>query len=175
MKSTDKRPARICADARATIEIWSAGRIGRSTSMAALPALLWAAPAHAQDASILFVAALPPVLLTPAAVALLRCRWVRRVSGARPSCPRMFMWAGLEVILWFLVAGSATLVWVAERTILIPIFLAAAALAAGWYGRKSPMPDGGLDLPGSAVWILATPVLMVLISVGSYGILAFLS
>lgn len=174
MKSTDNPPARIFADARAAIEILD-GRIGRPAWIAAPAALSWAAPAHAQDASILFVAALPPVLLTPVAVALLRCSWVRRVSGSRGSCPRALLWAGLEVILWSLVAGSAILVWAAERTILFPILLAAAALGAGWYGRKSAFPDGGLDLPGSTVWILVTPVLMILISVVTYAVLAFLS
>lgn len=62
--------------------------------------LVVAQPARAQDATVVVVALVPPILLAPVCLALGRWLWLRRRPDTEARFVRLLAVAALEVLLW---------------------------------------------------------------------------
>jgi hypothetical protein len=132
--------------------------------------LAWAAPAHAQDATILVVAIVPPIVLAPLVLAFGRWFWLR---GSSPparilpllvvSCVEVVLWVVLSVstgilltgdwsigvIPWPVIAGWA--LWMLSR-----VWFDASRKAARWLVFLSPPVV--LALLAAATWLVLLAV-----------------
>jgi hypothetical protein len=72
----------------------------------AVPLLLWAQPAVAQDATVLVVALAPPIFLAPLLLTIGRHYWLRRTSRIPIQVLPMFAVSCLEVLLWMVLGAS---------------------------------------------------------------------
>jgi hypothetical protein len=111
-------------------EIVGIGKTPHRIAAAGLAAacVLAAAPAQAQDASVLVLLAAPPLLLSPLLTGILRHLWIRRLVGAQPSLLSALALGVSEFVLWLLVAWFGAVVYFQEGWAAGPVL---AALLAG--------------------------------------------
>lgn len=91
-------------------------------------------PAQAQDISCLDVLAVPPFLLTPLVVALLRGALRRRVPGRASSLGSLLAIAASELLLWPLAAWFAAVVYFQEWSA-APVLVAILAAVLAFHRR----------------------------------------
>lgn len=89
-------------------------------------------PAHAQDATVLAVLLVPPIVCAPLVVTLGRRAWLSRRGLSPPGFLVMFGLACLEVVLWMFAASLLAVVFFDERWHLQALVALAVALLADW-------------------------------------------